>query len=543
MSTTESRPSSGSSSDPTPEFGAPAALPPVLPAESTQAPSTAKGQPQALDRGLMLVALCVVLGAIMSILDVTVVNVAINTLAQDFNTSLSTIQWVATGYTLALATVIPLSGWGADRFGTKRLYITSIVLFVLGSILSGLAWNAESLIGFRILQGFGGGMIMPAGMTILTRAAGPQRMGRVMSVIGVPMLLGPIFGPILGGWLVDDFSWRWIFLINLPIGIIALVASLRILPKDVPQPGHRLDFLGLALLSPSLALIIYGLAESSTEGGFGHAKVLAPIAVGVVLLGFWFAHTARTKDPLIDLKLFLNRTFAASTATMMLMVISVFGGMLLLPLYLQQVRGETALSTGLLLAPQGLGAMIAMPMAGMLTDKTGVGRIVPCGLALIGLSFFGLTQLTATTSYTWLSVLLFVMGAGMGFTMMPIMSGAMQTLRRASIARASTTLNIIQQVGASIGTAVLVVILTNAISARIPGAGGGIGGSAPPANTPPAVLAALNTKLAEAFGETFWWAVGLVAIAFVVALVLLPKHKPEPVDDEDDDLTAAVMMH
>ncbi len=243
--------------------------------------------------------------------------------------------------------------------------------------------------------------------------------------------------------------------------------------------------LGLVLLSPSLALMIYGLAESSTEGGFGHAKVLVPLLVGVVLLGFWFAHTRRTTDALIDLNLFKNRTFSASIATMLLMVISVFGGMLLLPLYLQQVRGEGALDTGLLLVPQGLGAMIAMPMAGLLTDKTGVGRIVPCGLALIGLSFLGLTQLTAETSYTWIGVLLFVMGAGMGFTMMPIMSGAMQTLRRASIARASTTLNIIQQVGASIGTAVLVIILTGAISDRIPGSGGGLGGAAAPASTPP----------------------------------------------------------
>jgi MFS family permease len=202
------------------------------------------------------------------------------------------------------------------------------------------------------------------------------------------------------------------------------------------------------------------------------------------------------------------------------------------------------LSTGLLLAPQGLGAMLSMPLSGLLTDKTGVGRIVPCGLALIGLSFLGLTQLTSTTSYTWLSVLLFVQGAGMGFTMMPIMSGAMQTLRRASIARASTTLNIIQQVGASIGTAVLVVILTAAISARIPGAGGGVGGAAPAANTPPEVLADLNAKLAAAFGESFWWALGLVVIAFFVALVLLPKQKPEPVEEDDDDaLPAAVLMH
>src|SRR5213080_945754 len=193
-------------------------------------PSPSPTADDALDRGVWLVAGVVVLGAIMSILDVTVVNVAINTLAREFHTTLPTIQWVATGYTLALATVIPLTGWAADRFGTKRLYIISLVLFACGSALSGLAWSAGSLIALRVLQGFGGGMIMPAGMTILTRAAGTDRVGRVMAVIGVPMLLGPICGPILGGWLITQFSWRWIFFINLPIAVVALTMSQRILP-------------------------------------------------------------------------------------------------------------------------------------------------------------------------------------------------------------------------------------------------------------------------------------------------------------------------
>src|SRR4051795_8336536 len=184
-----------------------------------------------LDRRILTIASVVVLGAIMSILDTTVVNVAINTLARDFDTDLPTIQWIVTGYTLALATVIPVTGWAADRFGTKRLYLLSITLFLAGSLLSGAAWSAESLIAFRILQGLGGGMLMPLGMTILTRAAGPGRVGRVMSIIGVPMLLGPILGPILGGWLVDDVSWRWIFYINIPIGVLALLLAGRVLPK------------------------------------------------------------------------------------------------------------------------------------------------------------------------------------------------------------------------------------------------------------------------------------------------------------------------
>ena len=502
---------------------------------SSPIPPNASAADDKLDRGVLLIASVVVLGAIMSILDVTVVNVAIQTLAKEFDAPLSTIQWVATGYTLALATVIPLTGWAADRFGTKRLYMTSILLFVIGSMLSGLAWSSESLIFFRVLQGFGGGMIMPLGMTILTRAAGPQRVGRVMAIIGVPMLLGPIIGPILGGYLVDAASWRWIFFINLPIGIAALIASQRILARDVPQPAHRLDWQGLALLSPGLALFIYGLAQTSGAGGFGRWQVIGPGLIGIAMITGFVFHGLRTSDALIDLRLFTNRVFAASSVTLVLVIISVFGGMLLLPLYLQVVRGESAMDTGLLLAPQGLGAMIAMPIAGRLTDKTGVGRIVPFGLVVVGLSFLALTQLAADTSYWVFGAALFVMGLGMGFTMMPTFSGAMQTLRRAAIARASTTLNIEQQVGASIGTAVLSVLLTHEITSRLGGGGGsGIGKT-----LPPAVRERLAPDLAAAFGATFWYALALIVVAFVVSIVLLPKEKPEPLDDDPDAPDAA----
>jgi len=494
----------------------------------------------ALDRGLLIVAAVVVLGAVMSILDTTVVNVAIPTLAQEFGTPLTTIQWVVTGYTLALATVIPLTGWAADRFGTKRLYLLSITLFLAGSLLSGIAWSAESLIGFRILQGLGGGMLMPLGMTILARAAGPNRLGRVMSIIGVPMLLGPILGPILGGWLVDSVSWRWIFFINLPIGIAALTLAGRVLRRDTPAPQHGFDALGLALLSPGLALFIYGLAESAGSGGFGSGRVLGPVAAGVVLLGLFVRHALRATEPLIDLRLFTNRTFAAASGMLVLFAIAVFGSMLLLPLYLQVVRGESALASGLLLAPQGLGAMLVMPIAGQLTDRIGIGKIVLTGMVLIMTAVLALTQIAADTSYWTLSIVLFVFGMGMGSTMMPIMSGAMQTLRRAAVARASTTLNILQQVGASIGTAVLTVILTQELSNRLPGGGGGIG------SVPADARAQVAPLMADAWGATFWWALGLLVVAFAAAF-LLPRTKPEPPVDEEDELlledAAPVLVH
>jgi EmrB/QacA subfamily drug resistance transporter len=466
----------------------------------------------------------VVLGAIMSILDVTVVNVAISHLATEFKAPLSTIQWVATGYTLALATVIPVTGWASARFGTKRLYMISILLFVAGSALAGLAWSAESLIVFRVLQGLGGGMIMPAGMTILTQAAGPKRVGQVMSIVGVPMLLGPICGPILGGYLVDDVSWRWIFFINLPIGIVALTLSAKILKRDTPQPGERLDLLGLLLLSPGLAALIYGLAKGAQRSDFSTAEVLITTIAGAVLVVLFAVRALTAANPLIDLRLLKRRSVAAASGTMVLFMCAFMGAMLLLPLYYQVVRQEDALHAGLLLAPQGIGAMFTMPVGGKLTDRVGPGRVVLMGLVVVVGSVAAFTALLgADTSYWSLGVVLFVMGLGMGLTMMPTMAAAIQTLVHDEVPRASTMLNIIQQVSASVGTALMSVLLATNLSNKLGGAGGGLSAAA---NVPPQVMQKIAGPMADAFQSTYWWAVGLLALAFLPAL-FVPRHKPE----------------
>jgi EmrB/QacA subfamily drug resistance transporter len=480
-------------------------------------------QGKVFDRALASISAVVVLGSFMSILDTTIVNVAINTLSKDFNTSLATIQWVSTGYMLALATVIPLTGWAADRFGTKRLYMISIGLFLAGSALSGLAWSAHSLIAFRVLQGLGGGMIMPAGMTILSQAAGPQRVGRVMGVVGVPMLMGPIIGPILGGWLVDDISWRWIFYVNIPIGAIALAAAARLLPGDRPAAHERLDVLGLLLLSPGLAAFVYGLAETSSSGGVGSPRALIPMLVGAALIATFVVHAARHAWPLIDVKLFRHRTMSAASATAFAFACAMFGAMFLLPLYYQVVRGESALDAGLLLAPIGLGAAIMMPIAGRLTDETGAGRIVLGGLVLVLLGMLGLAQVGAHTSLWFLRGSEFLMGLGMGATMMPAMSAAYQTLQRQQLARATTALNIIQRVGGSVGTAMLSVVLTHQLASRLPGSHGG--GLAAAQSVPPAARDRIAPQVAAAFAHTFWWAVAIIALAVIPAL-LLPRRKP-----------------
>jgi EmrB/QacA subfamily drug resistance transporter len=488
-----------------------------------------------LDRRILAIGGVVVLGAIMAMLDITVVNVAIDHLTREFNTNLETIQWVATGYTLALATVIPLSGWAADRFGTKRIYLTAVFLFMVGSAAAGSAWSVESLIFFRVLQGLGGGMLMPIGMTILTKAAGPERVGRVMAVIGVPMLLGPIVGPILGGWLVDDVSWRWIFFLNVPIGIVTLFLGSRILEKDEPRPTERLDVLGLLLLSPGLAALIYGLAKvASPSEGIDSPAAYVPAGIGAVLVALFIWHASRTENALIDLKLFRDRGFSVASVSMVLFVVAFFGAMLLFPLYFQQVRGEGALAAGLLLAPQGIGAMIMMPIAGLIVDRIGAARIAQTGIVVIVASMVLFTQLEADTSYLLIGVDLFVMGLGMGMTMMPIMSAALKTLKQEQVARASTSLNIIQQVAASIGTAVLSVILYNATTdnlAPLAQQAAAQGGQMPDVSSikdlPEPIRTQVATLMSDAYSSTFVWALVLLAVAFLPAL-LLPRGKGGP---------------
>ncbi|MGN6300793.1 MAG: DHA2 family efflux MFS transporter permease subunit [Angustibacter sp.] len=486
--------------------------------------------PEKIDAAVLKVAGVVVLGAIMSILDITVVNVALRTFQTAFAKggqplAYSDVAWTVTGYTLALATVIPLSGWAADRFGTKRLYMLAILLFTMGSALCATATSIEMLIGFRVLQGLGGGMLMPLGMTIMTRAAGPARMGRLMAILGVPMLLGPIFGPILGGWLIDHFSWHWIFLINVPIGLIALVYAWFALAKDSPHPSESFDFGGMLLLSPGLALFLYGVSSIPGEGGFGHTKVLLPGLLGLALMAAFVVYSFRPQHPLLDLRLFRNRNLTVSVTTMFIFAAAFFGGLLLVPQFLQQVQGETPLSAGWLVAPQGVGAMVTMPIAGALTDRFPVGRIVPFGLLAIIGGMFGLTQIQADSSHWgFLIPVLFVMGLGMGATMMPIMTSALKTLTHHEVARGSTLLNITQQIASSVGVAIFSVVLTNALKDNLPTS---------PAEAPVAAAAA--------FSHTFWVAAFLVTLTLIPAFFLPRKREVSHLLDDETDAPPVVV--
>ena len=504
--------------------------------------------PDHIDAAVLKIAGVVVIGAIMSILDITVVNVALPTFQTVFGSpgdpiAYSTVAWSVTAYTLALATVIPMTGWAADRFGTKRLYMTAIALFVTGSVLCATAWSIGALIGFRVLQGLGGGMLMPLGMTIMTRAAGPHRMGRLMAILGVPMLLGPILGPIIGGWLIQVASWHWIFLINAPIGLVAIVYAWRVLPRDTPEPSESFDFLGMALMSPGLALFLFGVSSIPAEGTATAPRVWVSMLIGAVLMVLFVFHSFRPEHPLLDLRLFKNRNLTVSIITMFLFAAAFFGGLLLVPTYFQEVRGESTLQAGLLVAPQGIGAMITMPIAGSQVDKHPIGRIVPFGLVFILIGMFGLTQLTATTPYPVIIAELFVMGLGMGATMMPLFTSALKTLKAHEVARGSTLLNITQQIASSVGVAIMSVLLTNHLQASKL-AGPAMASLHIPAladKIPAAAIAKGLEDAASAFADTYWVAWAMVLLTVIPAMFL--PRKREETHLLDDEGVPPVVVH
>jgi len=455
-----------------------------------------------IDAYVWRISAVVIMGSIMSILDTTIVNVALDTLSRDLHATIDNIQWVATGYLLSLAAVIPVTGWAARRFGAKQVYITSLVLFTAGSALCGLAGSTTELILFRVLQGVGGGMILPVGQLMMAEAAGPKRMGRVMSVVAVPAMLAPILGPTIGGLILDNASWRWIFYVNVPIGLIAVISAVRILPTVARQRTEALDYKGLILMATGLPLITYGLAEIGATGSFTAFKVVGPLAAGLVLVGVFGVYALRVPRPLLNLRLYKRPTFASASIAMFCIGAALFGGMILLPLYWQTIRHEDVVVTGLLTAPQGIGMALMMPIAGRLTDRFGGGPLALFGVLLTAVTTVPFGLIGAHTSIPWLCVTMVIRGFCIGFAFMPAMSAAFASLERHELSDATPQLNVLQRVGGSIGIAVLAVVLQRGLDS-----------------------AHSLSAQASAYGTAFWWAVGLTALAIIPCIVLMRAER------------------
>lgn len=440
-----------------------------------------------VDGQLLRIAFILVLGTFMATLDATIVSVGIDRLTDEFDASVADIQWVSTAYLLAVVAAVPASGWLADRFGGRRTWLAAVGVFLLGSVLCALAWSATSLIVFRVVQGLGGGLLPATGQALLARIAGRGRTGRVISVVAVVPLLSPVFGPLVGGSLLGVASWQWLFLVNLPIGVVAALLARRYVP-DVPPSTRRtaFDLRGAALLSPGLAVLVYGLTE--VAHGRDLPAVLG-VTAGVAMLVGFTVHGLRTRGtPLVDPRLFTRPPFGAAALALLVLGASVFGTTFLLPLYFQTGRGLSAWEAGLLLAPQGLGAAAGSVLVNRTIDKVAPRTLVVTGIVLILAGTVPFTQLGHEPPDALIIAALAVRGIGMAMIGAPVMNIVYSRIEPEHLPRASGALNLLNTVGGSVGTAALAVVLENRLSARGP-------------------------DISSAFGDTFWWVLGFCLLA------------------------------
>lgn len=464
-----------------------------------------------VDPAVRRLTFTLIVGAFAVIFDTTIMSVAIDSLARQLHVSLDTIQWVSTAYLLALATVMPAVGWLQAVLGGKRLWIASLGLFLLGSLLAASAWNAASLITFRVIQGFGGGIMMVLMFTLIMQAAKGRNIGKVMSLVTVPTALGPVIGPVIGGVILHLGDWRWIFLFNVPFGVIGILLAWCDLPADQPGARPRLDVAGMLLLSSGIAAVIYGLTQISGSTGLGDLKVALPLALGLALLaGYTGWALRRGPDALINIRLFRHRNLAASTVLVLLSGAALYGTMLLLPLYWQQVRGESALGAALLLIPQGAGTLISRGLAGKYMDRFGPRPVAMAAFVLTFASTVPFAFVTATTSNITLMAVLFARGIGLGAAMITIMGAAFVGLKPEEISQGAGISRVAQQVGGSAGIALLIMILQRTSAG-----------------------AHTTAALASGFGDAFWWSAALAAAALPLCLLLPGRPSPKPQDLAD----------
>ena len=462
--------------------------------------ATASGK---LDPVLVRTAVALIVGGITVIFDSTIVSVALHQLSVDLHASVSTIQWVSTGYLLALGISIPLVGWLQGRLGGKRLWIAALALFLLGSVLCSFAWDAPSLIAFRVVQGLGGGAMLPLMLTILVQTAGGAgNLGKLMSAVALPTALGPILGPVIGGVILNFGSWQWLFLVNVPLCLVGLFLAWRMLPKDEPSPRTKLDIVGFLLLSPGLVALLWGFSNVSGDGGFGRLDVFLPlIGGGLLIAAFALWAVRRGARALVDVQVLRHRATWSATVLMFLMGASLYGAMLLLPLYWQELRGADALGAGLLLASQGIGSLLSRTLAPRVMGWIGARSTVIIGFAIACLATLPFAFADATTSIVWLEIVLLVRGFGLSMVLIPLMSLSFIGLDRSEVPHASIVTRVAQQIGGSVGVAVLAVILTT--------------------------TATSSGSLATGFQIAFWCAVGLTVAATLVALVLPGRRAAE----------------
>ena len=423
--------------------------------------------PQAARRGggldyKWILAMVVILGVFMSILDQTIVNIAIPRLQSAFGADIHSVQWVLTAYILAQGVATPAAAFFADTLGIKRFYIISLAAFTLGSALCGLAWSLPILITFRVLQGLGGAALFPLSITLLFREFPPQERGTAMGFFGVPALLAPALGPTLGGYLVTYVGWQAIFYINVPIGIVAIILSALLIREYRPEGQRRFDFTGFFFSALGLAAILYALSSASTDG-WGSGTVLGSLFIGVLSLAIFvtveLVKANRGGQPLLDLRLFANGPFRAGMIANMFVVFSLFGGLFLFPIYLQNIRFQSAFQAGLILLPQALAAMVSTIIGGRLVDRIGVRAVMIPGLLILAFATWQLTYIDLYSSYGWLQLMFVLRGVALGLTVQPLTVAMMSEVSPRQLAQASSLNTVNRAVASSLGIAILATLV------------------------------------------------------------------------------------
>jgi len=445
--------------------------------------------------GKLLAALIV--GGITAVLDTTIVALGIHTITVQLGAPISTVQWVSTGYLLALAVAIPFVGWAQARLGAKRLWLLALGVFVLGSTLSACAWSAASLVAFRVVQGLGAGVMLPLMQTIAMQSVPPESRTRTMANISLPAALGPILGPVLGGIVLNWLAWRWLFLINVPIGVAGWILAALFITDDRPAAREPLDIVGAALLVPALAGLLYGLSNTPSAGGFGRADVLVPVAAGAALLAAFAVWAVRRAGAaIVDVRLLAVRSVRISSTALALYGAALLAGSFLLPLYLQTVLGHGVLDAALLLIPQGVGTLLARFAVGRLVERFGPRLVAVGGCVVIAVATVPFAVGGAGAGPWLLGAVLFVRGLGLGVVLIPVITVAYVDIGRDQMPHASAITRIVQQLGGAFGTALVAVVLT-----------------------------AAATQAGAGFEAAFWWTIAMTVAAGATA-TLLPAREP-----------------
>jgi EmrB/QacA subfamily drug resistance transporter len=434
---------------------------PVATAERTpeQAPPPAAPSASTPSGGWGLPLVVLIVGMFMSILDTSIVNVAIPTIQNAFGTTTDEIQWIATSYTLALGVVVPVSSWLSDRFGMKRTYNVALLAFAAGSALCGLAWNLESMVIFRIVQAMPGGILPVVTLAMVYRIVPREKIGAAMGMYGLGIIVAPAIGPTLGGYLVEYVDWRLIFFINVPVGILGAIAAVIVLPKFPVVKGRPFDLLGFLAIAGGLFSLLLALSEGQSWGWTSY-RIIVLLSAGVLLLALFVVIELEVDHPLLDVRVFRYWPYTNSLLLISVLMVGLFATLFYIPLFLQQAQGLGAFDAGLLLLPQALVMAVLMPIAGRLYDKIGPRWPAVIGLLIVAVGTYSLHNMSLDISRGEIAGLLALRAAGMGLAMMPAMTGGVAAVPVERVGAASAFNNVVQRSAAALGLAVLTAVMT-----------------------------------------------------------------------------------